>query len=397
LKVIQINTVCGTGSTGRITTDLSRVLESEGHQCCIAYGRGAALAGYDTIKIGSKRDVYYHVLYTRVGDRTGFASRQATEKFIEKIKAYNPDVIHLHNLHGYYINIDILFHYLASTDKPVVWTLHDCWAFTGHCAYFDYVNCNKWETGCFKCPQKMKYPASFVLDRSKENYTDKRELFTSVEKMIIVTPSDWLAALVRNSFLGVYPVQVIRNGIDLDMFSPTESNFRKRYGIGDKIMVLGVASGWDFRKGYQFFPEIADRLGEKYQVVLVGMTERQKSHLPKKIVGITRTNNVRELAGIYTAANVYVNPTLEDNFPTTNLEALACGTPVITFRTGGSAESIDETCGAAVEKGDIRALISQIHRLSSDPVIRNKCIKRARIFSKENMNSEYSELYKNMI
>ena len=341
MKILQINSVCGVGSTGRIATDLYKVSEEQGHQCKIAYGRGTAPQGIDSIKIGSNLDNYMHVLKTRIFDKHGFGSVNATKKFIEEVKEYDPDVIHLHNIHGYYINIEILFNYLKEANKPVIWTLHDCWAFTGHCAYFDYVGCSKWKNGCNKCPQKEGYPTSKVFDNSKLNYEKKRELFTSVKNMTIVTPSKWLANLVKESFLGKYPVEVINNGIDLDIFKPTKSYFREQYGLEDKFIVLGVASVWEERKGLKYFVELSKELSDDYKIVVVGVTEKQKKELPNNILAITRTNNVKELAEIYTVADVFVNPTLEDNFPTTNLEALACGTPVISFNTGGSVESID--------------------------------------------------------
>ena len=366
MKILQINSVCGVGSTGRIATDLYKVLEEQGHECKIAYGRGNAPEGIDSIKIGSNLDNYAHVFKTRVFDKHGFGSINATKKFIEEVKDYDPDIIHLHNIHGYYINIEILFNYLKEANKPVIWTLHDCWAFTGHCAYFDYVGCDKWKEGCNKCPQKQGYPTSNVLDNSKYNYEKKKELFTSVKNMTIVTPSKWLANLVKESFLGKYQVEVINNGIDLEVFKPTESNFRVKHNLEDKFIVLGVASVWEERKGLKYFVELSERLSEDYKIVIVGVNEKQKKELQQNILAITRTNNVKELAEIYTAADVFVNPTLEDNFPTTNLEALACGTPIITFNTGGSIECVNENCGVVIKQNNIDELYQTIIELKKD-------------------------------
>ena len=366
MKILQINSVCGVGSTGRIATDLYKVLEEQGHVCKIAYGSGPAPEDIDSIKIGSNLDNYMHVFKTRVFDKHGFGSISATKKFIEDVKKYDPDIIHLHNIHGYYINIEILFNYLKEANKPVIWTLHDCWPFTGHCAYFDYVGCDKWENGCEKCPQKQAYPASNVIDNSKLNYEKKKELFTSVKNMTIVTPSKWLANLVKKSFLSQYPVDVINNGIDLNVFKPTESNFRVKHNLEDKFIVLGVASVWEERKGLKYFVELSERLSEDYKIVIVGVNEKQKKELPQNILAITRTNNVKELAEIYTAADVFVNPTLEDNFPTTNLEALACGTPIITFNTGGSIECVNENCGVVIKQNNIDELYQTIIELKKD-------------------------------
>ncbi|CEK32856.1 glycosyltransferase [Paraclostridium sordellii] len=363
MKVLQINSVCGVGSTGRIATDLYKVLEEQGHECKIAYGRGTAPEGIDSIKIGSNFDNYMHVFKTRVFDKHGFGSVNATKKFIDKVKKYDPDIIHLHNIHGYYINIEILFDYLEQANKPVVWTLHDCWAFTGHCSHFDYIGCNKWKTGCYDCNQKEEYPSSKVIDNSTLNYEKKKKLFTSIKNMTIVTPSKWLANLVKKSFLNKYKVKVINNGVDLDVFKPTKSNFRENYNLNDKFIILGVASTWSKRKGLDYFIKLEAVLGKEYKIILVGLNDKQIKELPKNIISINKTNNTKELAEIYTTADVFINPTLEDNFPTTNLEAIACGTPIITFDTGGSRETLNDGCGIVIEKGCIKSLKSNIDYL----------------------------------
>lgn len=393
MKILQINSVCGIGSTGRIATDLYKVLKDQGHECKIAYGRGNAPDDIESIKIGSKFDNYTHVFKTRVFDKHGFGSVSATKKFIEEVEEYDPDIIHLHNIHGYYINIEILFNYLKEVNKPVVWTLHDCWAFTGHCAYFDYVRCDKWKIGCNKCNQKQCYPTSNILDNSKFNYEKKKELFTSIKNMTIVTPSKWLVNLVKQSFLGKYPVEVINNGIDLGIFKPTESNFREKYNLQDKFIVLGVASVWEERKGLKYFIELSKELSDDYKIVIVGVTEKQKKDLPKNILAITRTNNVKELAEIYTIADIFVNPTLEDNFPTTNLEALACGTPVITFDTGGSSECIKNENGFIINDANTNQLIKYINRNIINKFKADNIIKSSKIFDKNYKYLEYINLY----
>lgn len=394
MKVLQINSVCGVGSTGRIATDIHGMLIEQEHESYIAYGRGKARNCDNTIKIGSKFDNYTHVALTRVFDKHGFGSKRATVEFIKEVKEIDPDIIHLHNIHGYYMNIEILFDYLKEISKPVVWTLHDCWSFTGHCAYFDYVGCEKWENGCYDCPQKGKYSSSILLDNSKENYNKKKALFTGVKNMTIVTPSKWLSGLVKQSYLKDYHVKVIHNGIDLDVFKPTESKFREVYGNYDKFIILGVASVWEERKGLKYFFELSKTLAKDEIIVLVGITEKQKSELPENVIGITRTNNTKELAEIYTKADVFVNPTLEDNFPTTNLEAMACGTPVITFETGGSIECIDENTGYAVEKGSIEELRKTISKIKRVKPSSKDCINRASQFNKDIKFNEYIDLYK---
>lgn len=395
MKILQINSVCGYGSTGKIVVDLYRMLEKEGHDCLIAYGRGGAPSDIKTIKIGSKSDFYCHALTTRFLDRHGFASQGATKRLIEAVKTYRPDVIHLHNLHGYYLNIKILFDFLAQTDIPVVWTLHDCWAFTGHCAYFDYVNCSKWETACCDCPQREQYPKS-IADRCENNFRDKRELFTSAAHMRIVTPSVWLADLVKRSFLQKYLVQTVYNGIDLSVFKPTESAFRAKYHLEDKTVVLGAASVWDRRKGLEAFARLAEKLDGTYQIVLVGVTDGQKKMLPDSVLAFSRMENTDELAQLYSAADVFVNPTLEETLGMVNIEALACATPVVTYKTGGSPECIDETCGIAVEKGDIDALAAAVMRVKTHPFDKEACLKKARAFEKNASYAAYLDIYRAM-
>lgn len=392
MKVLQINSVCGVGSTGRIATDLYKVLEEQGHECVIAYGRGTAPEGIKTIKIGTDFDNYMHVAKTRLFDKHGFGSTKATKEFIKKVKEYDPDVIHLHNIHGYYINIEILFNYLKEADKKVIWTLHDCWAFTGHCSHFDYISCDKWKSECVKCPQKKEYPSSNLLDNSNLNYKKKKELFTSVKDITIITPSQWLAKLVKDSFLGKYEVQVINNGIDLNLFKPTKSDFREKYGLEDKKIILGVASVWSERKGFNTFIELSENLDDSFKIVLVGVNKKQKKMLPKNIIGINKTNNAKELAEIYTVADMFINPTLEDTFPTTNLEALACSTPVVTFNTGGSIECIDDKCGIIIKDNNKLNLINKIKNVKKDDYFK-ACLFKAKLYEKFEKYNEYLKIY----
>jgi len=396
MKVLQINIVCGRGSTGRIAVDIHKLLLEQGHESVIAYGRGEPLNCDNTIKIGNKIDFYNHALKTRLLDRHGFGSKKVTEDFVDKIKNYNPDIIHLHNIHGYYLNIEILFNFLRKFNKPVVWTLHDCWAFTGHCSHFDYANCYKWETHCQECPERKSYPKSIFIDNSYNNYEKKRKLFTSLDKLTLVTPSEWLARLVKRSFLKEYPVKVINNGIDLNVFKPVPSDFRERNNLTNKFIILGVANNWEKRKGFEYFIELSKLIEPDEAIVMVGLSKNQLKHLPKNIIGITRTNNVKELAEIYTCADVFFNPTLEEVMGLTNVEAQACGTPVITFNTGGSIETVDNSTGFIVEKGDLEEAIKMIRRVKTEgkDKYRDFCIKRAsKYYNKDDRFQEYIQLY----
>lgn len=370
MKVLMINVVCGTRSTGRICTDLASALEAQGHEVKIAYGRGNVPVQFQkyAVRIGRDLDVKLHGVKARLFDGAGFGSKQATVKFIQWVQKYDPDIIHLHNIHGYYINVQVLFDYLRTCGKKIIWTLHDCWSFTGHCAYFDYVGCNKWKEECYNCQQRKEYPAGIFLECSKKNYQTKKLLFSSIPDLCLVVPSKWLANLVAESFLCEYPVKVIHNGIDTRVFKPVHSNVFEEYGVADKKIVLGVAAVWDNRKGLNTFIQLAEKLDERYKIVLAGLSKRQVKKLPKNIIGITKTDSVQELVAIYSMADVFVNPTLEDNYPTVNLEARACGTPVITYMTGGSPESAGEN-GIVVKQGDMDALITAIRKIKEKPSV----------------------------
>lgn len=399
MNIMQINIVCGIRSTGRITTDLHAILLSQDHQSTIAFGRYEAKNCDHTIHIGSSLDKVVHIAKTRLFDQHGFGSATATKAFIEQIKTLNPDVIHLHNLHGYYLHIGLLFAYLKQANIPVIWTLHDCWAFTGHCSHFDFVGCERWKTECCDCPSKSDYPRSFT-DNSRGNYRIKKELFLGLKNLTLVTPSKWLADLVKQSFLQNYPVIVINNGIDLGQFKPLSSAFRINHQLLNKFIVLGVASDFSERKGYQYFIELSKQLKSDEKLVLVGLNEKQIKHLPAGVIGISKTNSTQELAEIYSAADVFINPTLEDNFPTTNLEALACGTPVITFNSGGSPECLDATCGLVVVRGDLQGLITAIAsvRKIGKLFYTEHCQKRAHdYFDKDARFAEYVKLYSDYI
>ena len=394
MRVLLINIVCGIRSTGRICTDIAGLLEKEGHECKIAYGRENVPPQYEkyAVRIGSNLGVKLHAIFSRIFDNTGFCSTYATKKFIKWVKEYDPDVINLHNLHGYYINIKLLFKYLKQSGKPVVWTLHDCWSFTGHCAYFCSVNCKKWHQGCQHCSKKKEYPASLFFDNSKNNYKRKKQLITQLDNLILVTPSKWLADLTRESFLNKFPVQVINNGINTNNFKVTKGDFVRKYGLDNKKIILGVASVWESRKGLNDFFELRKLLDDSFAIVLVGLNEHQKSELPQGIVGITRTENVEQLAEIYTAADVFVNPTREENYPTVNLEAQVCGTPVVTYDTGGSAECLVEGVGAVTTEKTPEALKAAIlDVLSKDIKIDTDALKQE--FSQTERFKKYINLF----
>ena len=395
MRAISINSV-PYGSTCRIMLGIKSIAEANGMHVDTASGYSyhpVKDIPKDHIAIGSAIGKLLHTWCARLTGYNGSFSHFATWQLLQKIKREKYDLIHLHNIHGWYLNLPMLTRFIKKHDLKVIWTLHDCWSFTGQCPHYAMIGCEKWKTHCYECPQCKEYPRVDV-DRSERMYDLKKHWFTEMDA-VIVTPSQWLADQVKQSFLKDYPVKVINNGIDLNVFQPTASDFKKKYNCEGKKIVLGVSMGWGIKKGLDVFVELASRLTDNYQIVIVGGNEQTDRQLPSNVISIHRTQNQRELAEIYTAADVFVNPTREDTFPTVNIEALACGTPVLTFRTGGSPEIIDENCGDVVERDDVDALENEIIRFcTARPYSREKCVERAKRFSQADRFAEYVSLYK---
>ncbi len=395
MKVLQINTVYGRGSTGRIAQGLHDLCEKDGIECRAAYryAEKDQPEFADVMTVSSWLDCHVHNRLARYSMLQGCFSQLRTAAFLKKVSDFKPDLVHLHNLHGNYINLPMLFRYIKKHRLPVVWTLHDCWTFTGLCAHFATQKCDRWKSECHHCPQAGMYAQS-IGDHSRMMHRMKKKWFGGIEKLTLVTPSQWLAGLTRESLLKEYPVRVISNGIDLSVFQPVESDFRKRYGLEDKVVVLGVAFGWGVRKGLDVFCRLAETLGDEYRIVLVGTNEVIDQQLPSNIISIHRTNNQHELAQIYTAADIFVNPTREEALGLVNIEALACGTPVITSDAGGSPEVPDRTCGSVVPCDDIAAMEKEVRRVAKErPYSREACIRRAKSFAMEDKFGEYIRLY----
>lgn len=394
--VFEINSV-PYGSTGRIMFQIADTVKAMGG---VAY----TSASFTKSRGENFPDTYYriggavgkteHIILAKLTGRHGCYSHFATHKLIEKIKQIKPDIIHLHNIHGWYLNWKMLFNYLKNADIPVVWTLHDCWSFTGHCPHFMAVECEKWKTGCYECPLYKLYPGCF-FDDSEKQYVLKRNCFTGVPNITVVTPSQWLMDLVKQSYLKDYDTVVVNNGIDLTKFKPRISRFREKYGLVDKTVLLGVAFDWSTRKGIDDFKRLAEELPKEYAIVLVGVSATVAKELPGRIIAIACTQDQEGLAEIYSAADLFVNPTLEDNFPTVNLEALACGTPVITYRTGGSSECLTEKCGKVVPYKNYEALRNAILEMkNAKKIMTQACTERAQHFGREDAYKKYIELYK---
>ncbi len=394
MKLLQINSVANIGSTGRISEQIGQAAMKAGWESYIAYGREAGQSQSHLIKIGSQLDVMCHGVVTRLFDRHGLASKRATKKFVSQIEEIQPDIIHLHNIHGYYLNYEILFEYLSKADIPVVWTFHDCWAMTGHCSYFMGVNCDKWIVECSTCPLLDNYPKSYV-DNSIVNFRRKRESFDSVD-IHIVTVSQWLYKIVDHSFLKDKSRQVIYNGIDIDKFKYVINN---KY-IEGKRLLLGVASTWEERKGLSDYCSLSEILPDEYQIVLIGLTSKQIKNLTPRIIGIERTNNVEELVQYYSAADVVMNLSYAETFGLTTVEGFACGTPSIVYDTTASPELITENTGIVVPLGDISAVkdaVVEICRKGKNHYSQF-CRERALThFNKEDKFKEYIELYKKIL
>lgn len=397
MKIVQINAL-DSGSTGKIMLGISRVAqENEIEAYTFSSSRYSHNIEQDYHEyIDQYLDYRIHMgMGMILGFETEF-SYLATKRLLKRLKEMKPDIIHLHNTHGWYLNHPLLFNYIKKNKIKTIWTLHDCWTFTGRCPHFQITGCDRWKTECHDCLyDKKMYPASYLFDRSRIQHKKKKKMFSGIRDLTLVTPSRWLANLVGESYLKDYPVKVINNGIDLDVFKPTQSNFKEKYKLQDKKIVLGVAASWGERKGLDVFIELAKRLDKNYRIVLVGTSNIVDSQLPESIISIHRTNNQKELAEIYSAADIFINPTREDTFPTVNIEALACGTPVVTFKTGGSPEIADQTCGSVIVCNDVDAFEKEIKRVcEKKPYSEDACVKRAQIYDMKEKFKEYIELYK---
>lgn len=398
--VLEINSV-NHGSTGNIMNNIADYVSSKdytAYTCCANSRSNRSIVRKNQIFIGSRADRLFHIIASYLTGKHGFYSYFSTKSFLKKISRISPDIIHMHNFHGDYINLSMFFEYVKENKIPVVWTLHDCWAFTGHCPYYSILQCEKWITGCKHCNNYKEYPKS-RFDDSEFMWNYKKNLFLGVDKLVIVTPSIWLSEQVKRSFLGNYPVRIIHNGINLNIFSPKSSEFRKKYGISEKQhMVLGVSFSWGYRKGLDVFNKLAELLDDTFVIVLVGVNEVISKQLSKRIISIEKTNNQEQLAQIYSAADVFVNPTREETLGLVNIEANACGTPVITFDTDGSPECISSKSGFIVEKDNINDLKNRIEELCISKTISSQdCVNNAARFGMEDKDEEYYKLYETLI
>lgn len=389
--LLQINVTANWGSTGKIAEQIGLCALAHDWDSYIAYGRWSNPSKSQLIKVGNKLDMYLHYAEQRILDNEGLCSHRATKRLIRQIEVIKPDVVQLHNIHDHYLNYRLLFEYLNGTNTQVVWTFHDCWAFTGHCFHFVTKKCMKWKAACFDCPLVHDYPNT-ILDRSRKNYDMKKALFSANKNLTIVACSEWMGNFVRDSFLKDKRIEVIKNGVDIRTFNFLNKPQNHRFTI------IAVSSVWDEKKGLYDILKLRDTLSDEFAFVVVGLTPEQKKNLPLGITGIERTQNVQELVTLYTSADVLINPTYADNFPSVNIEALACGTPVITYQTGGSPEAVDAQTGVVVKQGDVQALAQAIIRMKEHPLSSVACRQRAeQYFDKDTCFEKYMKLYESLI
>lgn len=396
MKILTINTA-PYGSVARIAMETAELAEKNGIEDRLSFGYSyhPIKSKYTRYHSGNIVSSIIDMVLCRLTGLMGTFSWIHTRLYLRKIKRYDPDIIHLHNLHGC-MNLGLITDYIRESGKPVVWTFHDCWAFTGHCVHYDFINCTKWKTLCHHCPLYKDFPKAFV-DNSRCMHKKKKKWFSNLGRVVLVAPSHWMSKQLEMSYLSQYPIKVIQNGINLDIFKISESTFKQRHSIDDKFVLLGVAFGWGEKKGLDTFAKLSEELDDEYRIVLVGTNEESDKHLPPSVISIHATQNQAELADIYNGADLFVNLTREDTFPTVNIEALACGTPVITFNTGGSPEIIDETCGHVVEKEDLPTLVKLIRDVKENrPFEAQACRKRAELFNKDDRFMDYINLYKSL-
>ena len=392
MKIAFINSVAGFGSTGRLVSTLSMMDEVDGK---VYYGRKKDSSNAISMRFTGDIGNVTHAIGTYFFDDHGFHNAMETKRMLKDLDEFNPDIVHLHNLHGYYVHVGVLFDYLKRKNKKVIWTLHDCWSFTGHCAHYDGVGCDKWKDKCYDCPITNEYPFSWNKHNVTKNYERKKEVFTSIkDNLTIVTPSYWLEEQVKQSFLKECNVMTIHNGINLNDFKYTESSFREKYHLEDSFIVLAVASVWNTTKGIEDLKELANSLPENIKIVVVGGTLSSNTTSIENAICISRTNTVKELCEIYSASDAFINLTKQDTFPTVNIEALACGLPVITYKTGGSPEILTDKTGIVVEKNNIKKMKEVLIELAKNNSFKKEdCIEVASHYSLDNMYEAYLKLY----
>lgn len=399
-KLLIINVTLNWGSTGRISEQVGVLARNEGWEVMIAHGaRYQNPSEFDHYQVSTPLEERVHWLISQLCDGQGRGSWLATRRFLKKIESFKPDVVHMHVIHGYYMNYGLLMNYFKEKNIPVVWTLHDCWAFTGHCAYFTAANCEKWKTQCEQCPIPHDFPNTY-LDKSKANYNRKKKVYGDMQNLVLAPVSQWLGDLVKESFLGKHDIQVVYNGIDVDVFKPSVSNFKEKLGIEGKYLLLGVAQGFDERKGLKDFFKLSEMLPDDYQVVLLGAMEDEIAIAPKSVIALPKTESLQELVEAYSAADVLLSLSYEETFGLTPVEAMACGTPAIVYNNTAQPEHITPETGFVVENGDLDTLVARIKILceTGKATYSSACRERAvNVYDKDKCYRKYIDLFTSLI
>lgn len=353
--LLQFNVSANCGSTGRLAEDLGDVALKAGWKSYIAYGRDVRPSHSELVRIGTNFDIYAHVLKTRLFDRHGFGSKHATKKIIKQIDEIKPDVIQFQNVHGYYLNLPVILNYITEKDVPLIWSLHDCWSMTGHCAHFALEDCEKWKVECNHCPLLKDYPASWGWDSSKRNYQEKKNLIEAIPRLTIVSGSEWIASIARQSYFKNRDIHVIPDGIDTDIYSPQcdTAELRKINQLEGKFVIMASGTAWPYYKGLDDFAKLRAVLDDNYAIIIVGMQEKEIPSLPKGLIGIPRTKTPQELASWYSMADCVMSLSRLESFGLTPVEGFACGTPAIVYNNAALPELITEKTGFVVEPGNI--------------------------------------------
>ena len=401
-KVVQINTVSNYGSTGKIVEAIGLLAHDCGWNSKIAVGgRYSQPSKLETYQISNVFQNYLSAIHSYVSGHHGFANRYETAKFLRWLNNENPDIVHLHNIHSYILNVGLLFNFLSQKKQKVIWTLHDCWPFTGHCSHFIQHSCYKWQTGCYDCPAIHGFPKSLLFDRSQPNYDEKKTLFNTIDNMIIVTVSNWLAECVRSSFLGNYNVMVIPNGVDLDIFKPNLTSVATKFGLERKKIVLGVSTSWCNAKGLGDYLQLRKLLPQDYVIVLIGMTKEQvKKYSAPGFLCIEKTNSLIELVEWYNAAHVILNLSYAETFGLPVAEGFACGKPAIVYDNTALTELITTGTGYKAASGDVcrvKELILNMNEENDETYLYNCRSRAENLYDKKKNYNEYLTIYKSMM
>lgn len=394
MKILQINAVYGFRSTGIIIKDIAIALKKEGHEAYFAY-QTANERPENGYLIGNKFVWKWHALYSRVFGRQAYASKSSTKKLLKWIDTVQPDVVHLHNLHSNYINLNLLCDYLVEKNIATVITLHDCWYFTGKCSHYVAVGCDKWQKSCGNCPRLKQEQASLFFDNTSKVLKDKIKHLNSIPNLTIVGCSHWITEELKKSHLKPNKIEVIYNGVDTKIFTPHKSDFRDKNSIGNQFLIMGMADKWCTDKNKEIVQQIIqNNLDSK--IVIVGCKESQKEEFKnvRNVIALGYITDRKELSDIYAASDVFVNLTHADTLPTVNMESICCGTPVITFDCCGSPELVDGDSGYIIKENDSRALLERLDMLRNKALQFN-VLEKQKKFDKDTCYQRYLDIYKN--